>query len=329
MATLEGRRMKDIETMFIYALTDDAGNVRYVGRTNDLSRRELEHRGKNERNSYLKRWIAKLAREGRLPVTILLEECAESECRAREKFWELYYRERGARLTNIHPCGDGPLRSELGEEWRERLRRALSEANNRPEVRAEKSRRMKELWQDPAWREKALRARAEKNPTFGKGRKRSAETREKIRQAALAREHPRHSPETRKRIRESNKAAMRAKYPLVIGGVTKTLCDWAREAGISSGSLRDRLEHGWDPMEAVTMPKLSGRRCKDKGRLGKAWRFVDPNGREVEIRNLSQYCREHKLCFSSMKRVLQGIYRQHHGWTRCKEEENGSGALRD
>lgn len=43
-------------------------------------------------------------------------------------------------------------------------------------------------------------------------------------------------------------------------GSTKRLADWAKELGISPGTILDRIKYGWSIEDALTTPRLSGRR---------------------------------------------------------------------
>ncbi len=41
-----------------------------------------------------------------------------------------------------------------------------------------------------------------------------------------------------------------------IGGVKKTVAEWAEERGVKPQTARDRIRKGWNPIEAVTAPAL-------------------------------------------------------------------------
>lgn len=43
---------------------------------------------------------------------------------------------------------------------------------------------------------------------------------------------------------------------ITVDGVTKCASDWAMGNGIKYSTLMDRLQRGWDPVEAVTTPRL-------------------------------------------------------------------------
>lgn len=44
------------------------------------------------------------------------------------------------------------------------------------------------------------------------------------------------------------------------GGRTLTVTQWAEELGISEATLRDRLDNGWTPEDAVSTPRLTRQR---------------------------------------------------------------------
>lgn len=45
--------------------------------------------------------------------------------------------------------------------------------------------------------------------------------------------------------------------------------------------------------------------------------FINPEGLEVEVFNLNQFCRDNNLLASKMCLLNQGKRNQHKGWTRC------------
>jgi len=49
----------------------------------------------------------------------------------------------------------------------------------------------------------------------------------------------------------------------------------------------------------------------------KHFKFVSPEGKEIDVYNLNQFCKENNLIQSSMSRVASGKYKQHKGWTLC------------
>lgn len=111
-------------TVFIYALADPStGEVRYVGQSVNPPLRLRQHLWGDHTNPYKERWLAQLARAGREPALLILEEATQATWEARERAWIAFYRAEGARLTNLTEGGEGP--GELTPEARERHREAM------------------------------------------------------------------------------------------------------------------------------------------------------------------------------------------------------------
>lgn len=86
---------------YIYVLVDCSDDtVRYVGKTNDLARRLVEHRkGLSFHNYALHNW--KIAAKFKL---IVVDRAAEQNWQQAERAWIKYYRRKG-RIYNIHKGG--------------------------------------------------------------------------------------------------------------------------------------------------------------------------------------------------------------------------------
>ena len=56
---------------------------------------------------------------------------------------------------------------------------------------------------------------------------------------------------------------------LTLGGITKTISEWARLSGVSDSGFRRRLRRGWDPQAAVSLPSDAtfGKHIEVAGRL--------------------------------------------------------------
>lgn len=46
----------------------------------------------------------------------------------------------------------------------------------------------------------------------------------------------------------------------------------------------------------------------------KEWNIIDPNGSQTNIKDLSQYCRNNNLDYSTMIKVAKGKYKHHKGY---------------
>ncbi len=89
----------------IYALTDDNGNVRYVGQTKTPSRRRWQHSSlsNNMTNRRVSVWIRQLLSEAKLPVFSIIETTTNPD--KREKYWIKHYRSLGCDLLNMNEGG--------------------------------------------------------------------------------------------------------------------------------------------------------------------------------------------------------------------------------
>lgn len=90
----------------IYALCDQDGAIRYIGKANDVAKRVASHMRDMHRRDYpLYRWLRKNGR----PKVIVLHVCAEGEdWRPIERALIAEARARGGRLLNVADGGDEP-----------------------------------------------------------------------------------------------------------------------------------------------------------------------------------------------------------------------------
>lgn len=65
------------------------------------------------------------------------------------------------------------------------------------------------------------------------------------------------NPANQQRNLKSNKAYEH-------GGRSQLLCDWAKESGISSGTIANRLARGWTFEQAISVPAKLGNRIKTR-----------------------------------------------------------------
>lgn len=133
---------------FIYALLDEFGEVRYIGKSDDPEWRLVIHwRIRNREENYKSHWLRTLTYPPRLKI---LDE-GTGPWQDTERFWIAFYRDEvGARLTNLTEGGEGTS----GYRFSDEQRRKISEA-------------MKDIPKDSQWREKLSRSQAGK-PRFRK-----------------------------------------------------------------------------------------------------------------------------------------------------------------
>lgn len=120
--------------IYIYALCDpDTGDIRYVGKTNNLALRLRSHQ--NERRETRKcQWLKSLKRSGRLPLIRILEIVGEENWEDKERFWIAELRSYGVDLTNHTEGGDGV--SGIDDEARRRLSAQMRKRMSDPAFRA-------------------------------------------------------------------------------------------------------------------------------------------------------------------------------------------------
>ncbi len=74
---------------YIYTLSDMYGNVRYIGKTNNVKKRLNDHilESKKEKRSYKNRWVSSLLKKGFKPFIEILDEVPSNEW----EYWEIFY----------------------------------------------------------------------------------------------------------------------------------------------------------------------------------------------------------------------------------------------
>lgn len=98
-------------TITIYALCcPDIGEVRYIGKANDMEKRLKSHVADMGRRDYpLYRWMRKLNRECKLPVVKAISTACDATWQQEEIDAIRRARESGARLLNIADGGQSPF----------------------------------------------------------------------------------------------------------------------------------------------------------------------------------------------------------------------------
>lgn len=93
--------------VYIYGLKCPlSGQVKYIGKTNDLKRRYYEH-NQTHRNRKSKKnsWIISLKKKDLSPIMEVLEKCCEQNWEEQEKKWIRYFLKNGYDLKNIMEGG--------------------------------------------------------------------------------------------------------------------------------------------------------------------------------------------------------------------------------
>lgn len=185
-------------TACVYALCSPSTHtIRYVGRTVDVVRRFREHlKGSNPQTPVAK-WIRKLRGRSLLPICVVLEQ-EPADLREAEQFWIARLRTDGARLLNLNNGGDGQVRRVVSVQTRKRMSKA---ARNRSSQHQEKI--TASLRQTRGRRKPVSEEHRANLSRVGKGRVFSAESRQKMREAAVRRcATPEWKAEARRRMLE-------------------------------------------------------------------------------------------------------------------------------
>lgn len=122
-----------LNTVSIYSLNCPVtGDVRYVGKTNDIQRR-LSHHCSHQNKTYNGNWIKSLLTKGLKPKIEVIDEVPNSDW----KFWECHYislyKSWGFNLTNGTIGGEGLI----GYKPTEEHKRKIGEANKKKKLSPE------------------------------------------------------------------------------------------------------------------------------------------------------------------------------------------------
>lgn len=119
-----------MKTTFIYSLSDELGNIRYVGKTNYLIQRLSSHIRESinaERKTHKHNWINSLLVKDIKPKIEILDEVLESEWQFWEQYWICLIKSWGFNLVNSTNGGDGHNGAKATEERKQNVSKALKE----------------------------------------------------------------------------------------------------------------------------------------------------------------------------------------------------------
>lgn len=97
--------------VYIYGITDDSDEVRYVGKSVDVARRFKDHLSETERTYPLYTWLRKQLKEGRKVACKVLAVAITPDWQSLEKAVIKQYREDGFKMLNLADGGDEPFMS--------------------------------------------------------------------------------------------------------------------------------------------------------------------------------------------------------------------------
>jgi hypothetical protein len=119
-----------MKTTFIYSLSDELGNIRYVGKTSYPIQRLSSHireSMRSERKTHKHNWINSLILKGIKPNIEILDEVLESEWQFWEQYWICLIKSWGFNLVNSTNGGDGHNGFKASEERKQNVSKSLKE----------------------------------------------------------------------------------------------------------------------------------------------------------------------------------------------------------
>lgn len=188
--------------IYIYTLTDPRTHeVRYVGKTNNVSKRFKEHvRTSKGKQTWCARWIATLLLDGVKPIITVIAILEDgTDWGVEEKNWISCFKATGSNLCNIQEGGGGnpPLirkkRNKMSPEHRAKLEAAgFFDGKKRTAETTEKINKTMAAKRAAGWRLSDASLAVISQSNIGKHFA-SAETREKMRVAHLGQRRSRES----------------------------------------------------------------------------------------------------------------------------------------
>lgn len=123
---------------YIYTLRrEDSTEIRYVGKTSNLSRRCTQHMAPssytNKKSTWLKNWVFKARKEG---VKILIEELelVNSNGCLEEKYWIAQFKTWGFNLVNLTEGGEGLSGYKHSKKAKKKMSRFRTGKKHSPET---------------------------------------------------------------------------------------------------------------------------------------------------------------------------------------------------
>ncbi len=96
------------EKTYIYSLSDPInGDVRYIGKSNNIKKRYFGHTRVDQQDTHKYRWIKKLKEQNRAPIIDIIDEVPKNDWCFWEKYWISQFKAWGFKLTNSNEGGSG------------------------------------------------------------------------------------------------------------------------------------------------------------------------------------------------------------------------------
>lgn len=116
-----------MEMVIIYTLSDNKGDIRYVGKTkNETKKRLYAHINEcnTDRKSHKINWIKSILNKGERPIINIVDEVPVNEWQFWEIYWIEQFRQWGFNLTNQTIGGDGGNGYKHSSENKLRMRKS-------------------------------------------------------------------------------------------------------------------------------------------------------------------------------------------------------------
>jgi group I intron endonuclease len=91
---------------YIYKISDELGNVRYIGKSNNPRRRLYQHIN-DKSNLHKFNWLNSIIKRGSKPIIEVIEKVSIDSWKEREIYWISKFKEDGIDLINMTIGGDG------------------------------------------------------------------------------------------------------------------------------------------------------------------------------------------------------------------------------
>ena len=91
---------------YIYKISDELGNVRYIGKSNNPRRRLYQHIN-DKSNLHKFNWLNSIIKRGSKPIIEIIEKVSVDIWQEREIYWIAKFKEDGFDLINLTLGGDG------------------------------------------------------------------------------------------------------------------------------------------------------------------------------------------------------------------------------
>lgn len=182
---------------YIYTLSNPLnGQIKYVGKTDNIEKRYLSHLSKSKnKKTYKDCWIYSLLSENVNPLIEIIDAVPKSEWQFWEKYWISQLRSWGVNLTNSTEGGDGGM---ITKEVIEKL-----SVKNKGDKNPMYGKSCRDIWVERYGEEKATEMWENKYKKM-RGKKISESVKSKISEAKKNKNY-RHSDEVRKKIGELSK----------------------------------------------------------------------------------------------------------------------------